>query len=247
MAVLTSFEGGRLFGRRHGSGDPEVLALHGWGRDGADFARTLDGLDAVALDLPGFGASPPPGEATGAGGYAAAVMPALEAFPRPPVVVGHSFGGRVAVSLAASRPDAVRALVLTGVPLLRRAPARRPSPGYRLVRTAHRLGLVSEARMEAIRRRRGSADYRAASGVMRDVLVRVVNESYERELAALGCPVELVWGRDDTDVPPAVAELAAELLRGRGVPVRLTLTDAGHHVPLEAPGVLRAAIDRSRG
>jgi pimeloyl-ACP methyl ester carboxylesterase len=245
--VLTSFAEGRLFGRRHGKEEPEVLALHGWGRDGSDFARTLDGLDAVALDLPGFGASPPPRQATGAAGYADAVMPVLAAASRRLVIVGHSFGGRVAVSLAASHPEAVEALVLTGVPLLRRAPVRRPSTGYRLLRTAHRIGIVSDSRMERARRRRGSTDYRAASGVMREVLVRVVNESYEQELAALTCPVELVWGRNDTDVSPAVAELAAELLRGRDVPVGLSLVEAGHHVPLEAPDALRAAIDRCRG
>ncbi|NIS30326.1 MAG: hypothetical protein GWN07_08695, partial [Actinobacteria bacterium] len=69
------------------------------------------------------------------------------------------------------------------------------------MRAAHRAGLVSDARMEAWRRRRGSADYRSASGVMRDVLVTVVNESYEEALGRIEGPVELVWGRGDVDVP----------------------------------------------
>ncbi len=56
-------------------------------------------------------------------------------------------------------------------------------------------------RMERARRRHGSADYLAAQGVMRDVLVRLVNERYEDTLAAVQCPVELVWGDDDQRRP----------------------------------------------
>ena len=81
----------------------------------------------IALDLPGFGRSAPPDAPWGAADYAEAVVPVLDAMTRPVVVVGHSFGGRVAVTLAAERPDDVGALVLTGVPLLHRA-GRRAAP-----------------------------------------------------------------------------------------------------------------------
>jgi pimeloyl-ACP methyl ester carboxylesterase len=70
---------GPIFGQVYGDGDPGVVALHGWGRRGADFDRVLDGLDAVAFDLPGFGATPPPEVACGAAGYAQVVIEALTA------------------------------------------------------------------------------------------------------------------------------------------------------------------------
>jgi len=119
--MLKSFAGGAIFGERFGDGPPQVLALHGWGRDRRDFNEVLGGLDAVAIDLPGFGASPEPAEAVGAAGYARMVAPVLDEFDQPVILVGHSFGGRVAVHLAVLTPDKVRALVLVGVPLLRRA------------------------------------------------------------------------------------------------------------------------------
>ena len=220
-----------------------MLALHGWARSSADFAATLDGLDAVALDLPGFGATPPPPEPWGAAAYSAAVADALPEFDAPVVVVGHSFGGRVAVHLAASHPDAVAGLVLTGAPLVRRpgAVARKPALTYRVGRALHRRGLFPESRMDALRRRYGSRDYLAATGVMRGVHVKVVNETYEEQLAAVACPVELVWGDDDTEVPVAVAEAARGLLAS----ARLTVVPgAGHLTPLTAPGALRDAVLR---
>jgi pimeloyl-ACP methyl ester carboxylesterase len=124
-------------------------------RSRGDFREVLDGLDALALDLPGFGgASPVPAEAAGAGGYAELVAPALDACAERVVVIGHSFGGRVAVNLAAQRPERVAALVLTGVPRLV-APVkcrrRRPATGSCAGCTG---GVVSDERMEALRRRR---------------------------------------------------------------------------------------------
>src|SRR4051812_45417555 len=162
--MLTAFDHGRLFGERSGTGEPWVLALHGWRRTHRDFAAVLDGLDAIALDLPGFGASPPPPEAWGGSEYAAALLPILDTFEQPPVVLGHSFGGRAAVHLAAAHPDRVAALVLTGVPLLRPTdqPRAKVAWPFKVGRFLHARHLVSEKRMEAMRQRYGSADYRNA-------------------------------------------------------------------------------------
>jgi pimeloyl-ACP methyl ester carboxylesterase len=241
--MLQAFASGRLFGASSGDGPPWALALHGWRRDHRDFAAVLDGLDAVALDLPGFGATPPPPEPWGSADYAVAVEGVLGDMRTPVVVLGHSFGGRVAVHLAARRPDAVAAVVLTGVPLIRRAGSGRPPLAFRLARALNRRGVLSDARMEAQRERYGSEDYRAATGVMRDVLIRTVNESYEDQLRALRCPLELAWGDDDTAAPLGVAEQAATLVPGARL---TTLPGAGHMTPLTAPAALRDALLRHR-
>src|SRR3712207_7009798 len=51
-----------------------------------------------------------------------------------------------------------------------------------------------------------------SQGIMRHVHVRAVNETYEEALRAVRCPVELVWGAGDADVPVSVAEAAAALV-----------------------------------
>jgi pimeloyl-ACP methyl ester carboxylesterase len=169
----------------------------------------------------------------------------LSEFEIPAVVVGHSFGGRVALHLAANHPDRVAALVLTGVPNLfkREAPAKSPPLRFRLSRALHRRGLISEDRMEAIRRRSGSADYRnAPSGTMRSVLVAATNEDYEGQLADLRGPVELVWGELDDQAPLSLARRAAESLGDRAT---LTVVPGvGHFVPTVAPDALASAIAR---
>ena len=242
--ALRAFAGGAVFAEVVGDGPFEVLALHGWARRGADFAHVLADFNAIAPDLPGFGASPPPPAVWGAHDYARAIRPLLDEYPRPPVILGHSFGGRVAVCLAAEWPESVGPLILTGVPLLRLAPSTKPAMGYRFARTLHGLGLISEERLEAEKRRRGSADYRASTGIMRDILVKVVNETYEEELSAVQSDVRLVWGDADKEVPVEVAERSLGYLAGAGVSVELTrLPGVGHLTPLEAPGALRQAVE----
>ena len=221
-----------------------MLGLHGWGRTRHDLSGLLGstGHECIAVDLPGFGASAAPPRVWGAADYAASMAELIADIGggRTYVVVGHSFGGRVATCLAADHAELVAGLVLMGVPLMRVDRAPTPRLRYRLVRAAVRAGLLSQRRLDDARQRHGSEDYRVAKGVMRDVLVRVVNEDYRDELGRIQCPVALVWGAEDRVTPLPVAKSAAERLR------RLIVLDAvagaGHDVHLDVPSRVAGAI-----
>jgi pimeloyl-ACP methyl ester carboxylesterase len=246
--VLTTLLGGRAFAERYGGTPATVVALHGWGRNRADFATTLQGYDALALDLPGFGATPPPDEGWSTAEYAQWLRECLDDAARqggePPVVVGHSFGGRVAVRLAATHPELVRGIVLSGVPLLRpqTAPSRPPFR-FRAMRFLNNWHFISNERMEQERRKRGSADYLAAQGVMREVLVKAVNEDYGDALDVLagsGLRVTMVWGEHDTAASPAMAEQARARI---GASAELVVVPGSGHLLDDAlVATLRTAI-----
>jgi pimeloyl-ACP methyl ester carboxylesterase len=254
VPVLKSFAGGQIFGAIWGSGAATVVALHGWQRSHADFDGVFgdpefaDTHCAIGLDLFGFGATPPPPEPWGADEYARHLLPLFEGADRLAervTIVGHSFGGRVGVRLAALVPDRIDRLVLTGAPLLvREGPRPSPALSYRLGRFLHRRGLVGDNRMEALRQRHGSPDYRAAQGVMRDVFVKELSERAAAgadDLAAVGCPVDLIWGAEDREVPVEVADRAQGMLRSSTL---VTLPGIGHLTPTEAPGALRQSVLR---
>lgn len=243
--MLKTFAGGQLFGSAYGADLPWVLALPGWERTHRDFDVVCQGLDAVALDLPGFGSSPPPPEPWTTAQYAEHVAPVLDDMAGRIVVLGHSFGGRVATHLAAAHPDRVTAQVLSGVPLIRRSPATgRSSPlSLRLAKSLRRAGVLSEARVDRLRHKHGSADYQRAAGVMRGVLVRAVNESYEAPLAAFPGVIELIWGADDHEAPLAGAEAAQASCRQ---PHLVALAGVGHFVPRDRPDALVDALLRHR-
>ena len=226
MKVRALADGG-TFAELHGAGPLVAVLCHGWGRNRQDLSALADavasrsGGTVAALDLPGFGAAPEPAQPIGSAGYADLVAEALRELATTsgtgtaPVLFGHSFGGRVALCCAAAHPHLMSGLVLAGVPLLRTdgAARRRPPMPFRWARWLRRRGLLSERRMEALRQRYGSADYRAASGVMRQILVRVIAEDYTAELTRLTCPVSFVWGDDDSAAPLDQARRAAGLVK----------------------------------
>lgn len=197
-------------GEKSGQGEPRVIALHGWSRTGADFHRILQGVDGLALHLPGFGPTSPPPAAWTTAEYADQLATALSGMP-PVVVVGHSFGGRIALRLAARHPEQVAALVLTGVPLTRVGAPRKPALAFRWGKALHALRVLPDSSMEALRQRYGSSDYKAASGVMREILVKAVGEDYLDDASKVKAPVWLVWGELDAPAPLAAAQKALPL------------------------------------
>lgn len=213
---------GRIFVELLGTGPVEAVLCHGWGRDRSDLmelAREVGRQGSVAVvDLPGFGPSPPPSTPQGAREYADLLAEGIAELATPespltkPVLFGHSFGGRVALCCAARHPGRVRGLVLAGVPLLRSRARTKAPLQYRAARWLWGRGLLNDGRMEALRRGHGSADYRAATGVMRDTLVRVVGEDYGDELRAVRCPTAFCWGAQDSAAPLDQARRASELV-----------------------------------
>lgn len=235
---------GDLVAWQYGEPPWRILALPGWMRTASDFHRVLADLPAIAVDLPGFGgAQSPPPAAWSTVDYAAALMPLLDDFPEPPIILGHSFGGRVALQIAAAHPNSTCALVLTGVPQLLGRPVSKPSLSLRTVKTLHRHRLISDDRIERWKSSHGSEDYRRARGVMRDVLVKAVNENYEEQLRKLAVHVEFVWGSSDIAARVAELERAVELVPA-GLASLQIIDRVGHLTPLEAPEELRAAVQR---
>jgi pimeloyl-ACP methyl ester carboxylesterase len=124
---------------------------------------------------------------------------------------------------------------------VRVATSARSPLAYRTIRWLARRHLLSDSRLETARQKYGSTDYRNAQGVIRDVLVATVQETYEPELATLTVPIAFVWGEEDRDVPVEIATRAARVVQG---PTTLeVVTGVGHLLPLEAPGALATATE----
>jgi pimeloyl-ACP methyl ester carboxylesterase len=109
-----------FFGHAGGGDGLPVLFLHGWGLAQHSYKRPLNrlarmGCRVYAPAQPGFGGTPDlPGDQFEFGGYAAWAAAFLDAVgvSEPALVIGHSFGGGVAIQLAHDHPERVRSLVL---------------------------------------------------------------------------------------------------------------------------------------
>jgi pimeloyl-ACP methyl ester carboxylesterase len=229
-----------------GQGRP-LLLLHGWGTSLETFAQLAADLGrffrVTAFDFPGHGGSDMPASTWTVDDFVALtldVMTALEI--ERPSILGHSFGGRVAIKLAADHPDRLDRLVLVdaaGVPPRRtfgRAVRRFAS------RTANalgrRLGRPGQALRAAIVRRIASPDYLNA-GPLRPTFLAVIKEDLRPAIGRIQAPTLLVWGESDSDTPLADARAMEKLIPNARL---LILKNAGHFSYLDQFGRFRLAV-----
>ncbi len=233
-------DGLRVHYRIGGTGPP-LLLLHGWGGSSASFAaiaRDLqEGFTVVAPDLPGFGLSQLPSAAWGSYDYADLVARlSKQIHPPPYYVLGHSFGGRVALAMACAHRDLVTKLILVNAAGIKIAPPPRirlKAAVYGSLRRAASClpsGMADRA-IEALRRLFGSADYRDA-GARRATLVRLLEDDFRPRLPAIQASTLVIWGARDRDVPLAAARILAQEIPLAELAI---IPGAGHFPFVEAP------------
>lgn len=196
----------------------------------------------VAVDLPGFGESPPPSGAWGTSDYARFVSTMLSDLSiEKASFVGHSYGAKTSLYLAATEPNLVDRLVLVGSSGLRTPPsfqARMKRVVSRGARFAGRAGAPGRRVRDALYDRIASSDYKDA-GEMRPTLVKVVNEDLTPLLSRVGASTLLVWGTNDDAVPVSHARTMERLIPDAGL---VLFEGAGHFAYLDEQGRFCAIV-----
>jgi pimeloyl-ACP methyl ester carboxylesterase len=264
---------GRIAALRAGEeGALPVLALHGWLDNAASFvplARHLDGLDLVAIDLPGHGRSAH--LAAGADysfyGSVNAVLDVADALGWERfALLGHSMGAGIGSLIAASSPQRViRFLAIEALGALAEAPGRtatrmreavaaaRALPGNSL-RTFPGLEPAIRARMQAnalsdpvarLLVERGTRDVEGGYVWSSDPrltlpsFTRLTEAQVADLIAGIECPVRLIHA------DPAQPYLPEPVRRAHAAALRdgeLIVIPGGHHLHMEQPDEVAAAI-----
>ena len=184
-----------------------VIFLHGWGGGINSFKGTFTYLSkfyrCINLEFPGFGNSETPAKPYTIYDYAERIREFI-GFLKPAggsvTLVGHSFGGRVALILAAEYPALIENVVLIDAAGLK--PRRGLKYFYRKTKFnfAKLLVRLKIKKAETLCKY-GSPDYRALSGIMKKTFVNVVGERLNTLAHKIRRPVLLVWGGKDKDTP----------------------------------------------
>ncbi len=234
-----------------GEGDAVVI-LHGWSKERAPYVPLSDvvseGYRAIAPDLPGFGGSDEPPEPWDVDRFADTICAFVEALELKKIILmGHSYGGRVIIKLASREdlPFEISKIILVD------AAGVLPKRGldYKIRVGTYKLGkkimlsrpmkkLFPRA-VENWQKKQGSADYAAASPVMRGCLVKAVNEDLTPLFEKIGYEVLLIWGTLDDATPLSDALLMEKLMPDAGL---VKIEGAGHFSWLDNPALFNAVI-----
>lgn len=246
---------GSLWVRTYGDAPAPVVALHGFTLHGGMF-KTLAaalGMSIQAPDLPGHGRSnidPITMDTT-----VAVIAELLRRAPEPPLLLGYSQGGRVALQVALHHPDLLSALVLVAASpgMNERARKLRSIADDGLATRIEQIGTdrfieewlanpltatdkLPPAVREADHQIRVENTATGLAGALRGIGQASVPESRDR-IATLPMPVAFIAGRRDT----TYSALAVEMARSRSERPVL-VNGAGHNVILEAPQTVAAAV-----
>lgn len=229
-----------------------LLMLHGWGSNIELFKGIIDFAKSkyhvVAMDMPGFGKSDEPKEPMNVDDYVNFVISFIkELYPseKEIILLGHSMGGRIIIKLTSGMHDgriktdfAVPKIVLTdaaGVKPVRSAAQNKRTKRYKFYKSIITKTGIAKAfpgTLDALQKKFGSADYAAASPIMRQSLVKVVNEDLVPYMPSVTMPALLIWGDLDTATPLSDGQQMEKLMPEAGLAV---INGVGHYSFLENP------------
>lgn len=213
------------------------VLLHGWGLDKSSFKKLIPLLgelgEVLVFDLPGFGDEPEPREVWGSSEYAQFIKKKLSDLGhKKAIMVGHSFGGRVAIKMAAEYPDLIEKLILVNSSGLRKKFSFKRFLG----KLNHYLGKVllvfgspGKKIKKLLYKKFGSQDFQQAKGIMRSILVEVLEENLAVDLKKVSCPTLLIWGEKDKQTPLWIGRRMSQLIAQSEIVV---LSESNHFDPL---------------
>lgn len=235
-----------------GFGAP-VLLLHGWGAPAALYRLIIDQLSAqyrvIAPDLPGFGGSDEPDTAWCVDDYVDFALDFVRALGIDrATLIGHSFGGRMIIKLLNRKnsgftADRVILIDAAGIRPKRTLGYHVRVRSYKLAKWFLGTKLVRSLYPDALKdlqKNAGSSDYRNASPIMRQTMVRCINEDLTDLLGGVYPPTLLIWGENDTDTPLSDGQLMEKKIPDAGLVV---LSGAGHFSFSEQWGVCSRVLD----
>lgn len=221
-----------------------VLLLHGWGSSIVPYRQLIQLLSkkyfVIAVDMPGFGKTAEPERPYNVDDYVDFVLEFMKQFSVSKLsLVGHSFGGRVIIKLANRElPFEIDKIVLidsAGIKPQKSGKKTTKQTIYKLGKWFATRKLITKlfpGLLEKLRVTFGSADYAAASPMMRQCLVKIVNEDLRPLLPGIKAPTLLVWGENDTATPLSDAKIMEAEIPGAGLAV---IKNAGHFSFVEQP------------
>lgn len=211
-------------------------------------AALKDGYYVIQLDLPGFGGSEEPEKSWDVKEYSTFFVHFLKALNIHKLsIIAHSYGGRMTIELLSDprNPLTVEKVVLmdaAGIMPVRSASYKRKVKWYKFCKkviTSKPIAALCPDMVEDWKKRQGSADYRNATPIMRESLVKAVNYDQTHLLPLIKQDTLLIWGDADTATPIEDGRKMDQLIPNSGLVV---VKGGTHYAFLDQPALCRNVL-----
>ncbi len=231
-----------------GQGSP-FLILHGWGSKSDKWQKVAEllrekNIMVIIPDLPGFGLTPEPKNAWNIDNYVEFVNEFSQKVPelnKDFYLLGHSFGGAVAVKFTIKYNQRVEKLFLVAASCIRKKTFAKKVyytvskiikifsflPYYKLARKAFYKFVIKKS------------DYIYFSGVMQESYLRIISEDLSQRLSFVKVPTILIWGQEDDLTPIEQAEFINKKISNSKL---IVIPGAKHPLEIQVPEILAEKI-----
>jgi len=221
---------------------PQLVILPGWGGSRKTWQEFIQLAEQkfciVCIDLPCFGEEPCPNSVWGVKEYADFIVSKLKAQNSKIILLGHSFGGQVATYIAATHPELIDKLILSGAAVIRpKNILRRATFGIlakigKGVFTLFQLEKFSNDARAILYRGANSPDYRKTQGIRREIYKKIIREDLSHLLPTIQNPTLVLWGDKDTMTPLSHGKKITALIPNA---LLHTFPNMGHGLHLQCP------------
>ena len=218
-----------------GSGNPIIL-LHGWAASSTIFDSITNILKSkytvYVIDLPGFGKSEEPDTPYNLDNYVDLLFQFIVDLDiYNPILLGHSFGGRIAIKYASLYK--INKLILVDSAGLKQKNYLKTKSKILLYKLKKKYYKITKnvIKYNDLLINSGSTDYKDASIIMKKILVNVTNEYLEKYLKDITCETLIIWGKKDDITPYYNALKLKKKIKNAGL---VTLEGVGHFPFIES-------------
>ena len=207
---------------------PPIIFLHGWGRSGDDFdmqASFFKDRTILTIDFPPFGRSQQDIKGWNIFTYAGLLMSLCDHLNIETAdFIGHSFGGRILIIVAAVKRSLVHSCILVDSAGMKPRRSLKYKFNLALYKFKRKLGLKSL--------RQGSPDYAKLSPEMKETFKSIVGTYLEPYAQKIANKTLIVWGRLDNETPLYMAKRLNKLIKNSKLVV---LENGGHFSFIDCP------------
>lgn len=222
-----------------------VLIVHGWGANLKTVRPIVNLLKhnfhVVAIDLPGHGESDIPKEKFGTKDFSEIIVKFMQMKNLNNIYyIGHSFGGKCGIYINAKLKPSIEKLVLvdaSGIKPLPDKKLQRKVKMFKVLKSLY-IKIFGKDNLDKFYKKFGSEDYRSANGIMRDILVKVVNEDLTDILKEIDVRTLLIWGDSDDATPLYMGKRMNEEIKNS----KLVVLNGGHYSYLDDSTTFRKEI-----
>ncbi|MGN0929081.1 MAG: alpha/beta fold hydrolase [Alphaproteobacteria bacterium] len=196
----------------------KFVLLHGWGHNLINFkpiAKMLNNYDCYLIDLPGFGKSPVPEMVMSISEYSSIIADFIKGIKNRDdkvIIVGHSFGGRIAIDLGANYSTLIdRIVIIAGAGLKKKVHIYKKIPVWSLQKIHSIISKIFSSFggnlentyiYKKIFNKIASDDYKNTKAVMREIMKETIKTPSLTLAKKITIPTVLIYGERDKITPP---------------------------------------------